>query len=89
MAPANGSYFAALGHALKKLGDLEGALPPYHAAVMLGGQDQPDLMFSLAETLKMLGHKIAALKALKQAILYADPAFKARLKMIQMNWRQS
>lgn len=89
VAPSEGDYYAAMGHALKKSADNEGALAAYQTAVLLGHDKEPDLMFSMAETLNSLTYKKEALAALKQAIRHAEPSFKARLKMIQKVWKTS
>jgi tetratricopeptide (TPR) repeat protein len=87
LVPGKWTYYAALGHALKKGGAFEQALPPYHAALMLGGSQEADLLFPLAETYRQLGQGKEALPVLKAAIKVAEPSLKMRLKLIYKTWK--
>lgn len=86
LAPKEYLYWSSLGHAQRRGGNLNEAIESYKAAVLIGGSKDSDLLFALAESLKERGDNRPAFKALKEAILHAEPEFQTRLKMIKSGW---
>ena len=89
LAPMEGRYWISLGHVTRKMGNLDGAIENYKAALVLGQDKDSDLWLSLAECLYDKGLKEKALLALDEAVALLPEEAKQgrkRLELIKKTW---
>ena len=89
LAPTEGRYWISLGHVIRKMGDLDGAIEAFKAALILGQDNDSDLWLTLAECFQDKGLKDKALVALEQAMAVLPPQAKQtreRLELIKKTW---
>lgn len=86
MAPAEGRFWVSLGHALRKTGDLDGAVESLKAALLLGQQKDKDVWLTLAECYQDRGAQEKAQAALDEAIELSPGPEKERLEMMRKTY---
>lgn len=84
--PTVAAYWVSLGHALRRNKELIEAIECYKVALLLGLNEDADLLHSLAECFKDSGKDTEALLSIQEAQKFAKPELKYRLALIEKNW---
>lgn len=83
LAPLEGRFWISLGHAIRKTGDIDGAIEAFRAALLLGQSRNKDVWLTLAECFHAKGLPEKALAALEEAMNLAPSQEQVRLELFK------